>query len=171
MTEMRSRPDLVGEHNWAGPVDPSVGRERLLSTLRGDPLDQVEGLRVVELNDGTPIGDMSWRTERWGPSSRSACPAFGIALLPTFRGIGLGTEAQMRMVDFLFTAFDVHRVQTDTASDNLAEQRSLEKAGLRREGVVREAEYRNGRYYDHILFSILRHEWDETKRAFDAAVM
>jgi aminoglycoside 6'-N-acetyltransferase len=54
-------------------------------------------------------------------------------------------------------------VQSDTAGDNAAEQRSLEKAGMTREGVVREAEWRNGRYHDHILYSILRSEWESAQ--------
>jgi aminoglycoside 6'-N-acetyltransferase len=54
-------------------------------------------------------------------------------------------------------------VQSDTAGDNAAEQRSLEKAGMTREGVVREAEWRDGRYHDHILYSILRSEWESAQ--------
>ena len=117
------------------------------------------GTLVVELTDGTRVGDVSWRTERWGPSAKSACPSIGITLVPDHRGYGYGTVAKRLLIDHLFQNTAAHRVQSDTAADNPAEQRALVKAGMCEEGVVREAEYRNGAYHDHILYSILRSEW------------
>jgi RimJ/RimL family protein N-acetyltransferase len=114
---------------------------------------------VIELETGEAIGDVGWRTERWGPSEGSMCPAIGVALLPQYRGRGYGTEAQRVLVSFLFDTFGFHRIQADTVVDNPAEQRSLEKAGFTREGIVGDAELRNGKYYDHVLYSILRLEY------------
>jgi RimJ/RimL family protein N-acetyltransferase len=39
---------------------------------------------------------------------------------------------------------------------NLAEQRSLEKAGYRREGIQRGAQYRAAAYHDLVTYSRLR---------------
>jgi RimJ/RimL family protein N-acetyltransferase len=50
----------------------------------------------------------------------------------------------------------VHRVEASTDVSNLAEQRSLEKAGLRREGVTRGAQFRAGAYHDLVVFALLR---------------
>ena len=94
-----------------------------------------------------------------GPSQGSRCPALGIPLLTEFRGRGSETEAQLRLTDHLFESTPANRVQSDTAADNPAEEASLRKAGMVPEGVVRAAEYRDGAYHDHILFSILRVEW------------
>ena len=44
-----------------------------------------------------------------------------------------------------------------------AEQAALEKIGMIVEGVVRDAEFRNGAYQGHTLFSVLRSEWDECR--------
>ncbi|MDO9173446.1 MAG: GNAT family protein, partial [Actinomycetota bacterium] len=98
----------------------------------------------------------------WGPSPGSECPAIGIALLPQHRGKGYGTIAQRLLVDHLFREYGVHRVQSDTAMDNPAEQRALEKAGFTREGVVRDAEERDGEYHDHVLYGMLRTEWERS---------
>ncbi len=68
-------------------------------------------------------------------------------------------------MDHLFREYSVHRVQSDTAADNPAEQRALEKAGFTREGVVRDAEERDGRHHDHVLYGILREEWLATQPA------
>lgn len=42
------------------------------------------------------------------------------------------------------------------ADADLAEQRSLEKAGYRREGIQRGAQYRAGGYHDPIVYGRLR---------------
>lgn len=152
-----------GEHNWSGTEHDPVEIERGLRA-KFDPnglLDDLSGRLIVVVPDETPIGYVSWRPERWGPTPESGCPAFGIALLPRHRGHGQGTRAQRLLIEYLFRTTSTNRVQSDTAIDNPAEQRALEKAGMQREGVVRGAEYRNGRYHDHVVYGILRAEWSE----------
>jgi aminoglycoside 6'-N-acetyltransferase len=163
MAEMACDPELVGEHNWAG--EPRIRSEVEHDLRTRFHADGLEGTLIVELDDGTWIGDINWRTERWGPSARSKCPAFGIALLPDHRGHGYGTAAQRLLIDHLFIRDpQLERVQSDTAADNHAEQRSLEKVGMEREGVVRHAEFRDGHYHDHVLYGILRSEWEALRR-------
>jgi aminoglycoside 6'-N-acetyltransferase len=159
---MAADPVAVSEYNWGGEPRDAVKVEAELRTdFERDGLAGPDGgSMIVELNDGTRIGTVGWRTERWGPSRGSRCLAFGIALLPEFRGHGYGTNAQRELVDYLFRNTAIHRVQSDTALDNPAEQRSLRKLGMVEEGVVRQAELRDGTYHDHLLFSILRPEWE-----------
>ncbi len=164
LSEMSVDPVAVGPHNWGG-VERDLGevaaalRERIESD---GPVHPFAGQLVVELADGTPIGDVSWRPERWGPSEQSSFPTFGIELLPEFRGQGFGTTAQRLLIDHLFATTDCNRVQSDTAVDNPAEQRALEKVGMQREGVIRGAEFRDGTYHDHIVYGILRNDWPVT---------
>ena len=166
MADMAADPNLVGAHNWDG-VERTVA-EVLSNVTERFETDGFLGARastlIVALGQ-TPIGDVSWRIEQWGPTERSRCPAIGVALLPEFRGRGYGTTAQRLLVDRLFDADpNLHRVQSDTAVDNPAEQRALEKVGLISEGVVRDAEFRNGAFYDHVLYGILRSEWESARR-------
>ena len=162
IADMTSDPVAVGEHNWGGEQRDRASEEgRLRAEFERHGMHtESDGTLVVERDDGIRIGTVSWRTERWGPSLGSRCPAFGIALLPQFRGRGLGTDAQRQLIDYLFETNDAHRIQSDTAADNPAEQASLRKTGMTVEGTVRDAEYRNQTYHDHTLFSILRPEWE-----------
>lgn len=162
LAEIACDPTSTGEHNWGGePRDFATVLAELEVEYAQDGMASVAtGTLVVALKDGTRIGDVSWRTEQWGPSTRSRCPAIGINLLPSYRGQGYGTAAQRLLVDYLFQRDPLlHRVQSDTALDNPAERRSLAKVGMTEEGVVRDAEFRNGRFHDHVLFSVLRSEW------------
>jgi RimJ/RimL family protein N-acetyltransferase len=162
MAEVACDPELVGPHNWGGePRDRADVESDLRTRFDTDGLVGIgSGTLIVELDEGTRIGDVSWRTERWGPSTQSSCPAIGVTLLSEHRSRGYGTVAQQLLVDRLFERdAALHRVQSDTAVDNIAEQRALSKVGMSVEGRVRDAEYRDGRYHDHILYSILRAEW------------
>jgi RimJ/RimL family protein N-acetyltransferase len=58
----------------------------------------------------------------------------------------------------LFRLFDIERVEASTDVDNVAEQRSLEKAGYTREGIIRRAQWRAGAYHDLVGYSILRED-------------
>ncbi len=162
MVQMMTDRELVGPHNWPGSMpDPDELDQRLRHRLAVDGLISREsGRLVVELTDGRAIGDVTWRSERWGPSPKSRCLAFGIALLPQHRGHGYGTEAQRLLIGHLFDLDrELNRIQSDTAIDNLAERRSLDKIGMIEEGRIREAEFRDGQYYDHVVYGILRSEW------------
>lgn len=150
--KMVNDPDAVGAHNWSGPRH----RDEVLGRL-GDHPDGHHGELVVEA-DGEVAGTVSWRYQRWGPSEDSWCPAIGIALLPSQRGRGVGAAAQRALARHLLANLDVNRIEADTAADNIAEQRALEKAGFTREGIIRGCEWRNGRWHDHLLYSLLRHE-------------
>lgn len=113
------------------------------------------GHLVVEV-DGDPAGTVTWRETRYGPNEESRAFEIGIALLPAARGHGYGAAAQRMLADQLFATTSVHRVEASTDVENLAEQRSLEKAGFSREGVIRGAQYRHGAWHDLVGYARLR---------------
>ena len=75
---------------------------------------------------------------------------------PEARGHGFGTEAQRQLTDWLFANTTVNRVEAQTDVANVAEQRSLAKAGFRREGIARGSQFRAGGYHDLVTYSRLR---------------
>lgn len=125
----------------AAPVSPDV--------------DVPGGLTVLD-GDGQVAGEVSWRVQQWGPNAGSRCVMFGIWLRPAYRGRGVGTAAQIALVDLLFRHTTMHRLEAHTDIENIAEQRALEAAGLRREGVTRGAQWRDGAYHDGLLYAVLR---------------
>lgn len=113
---------------------------------------------VLAVVDGDEaVGSVSWRRVMTGP----VCFTWniGISLLGSAQGKGLGTAAQRALVDYLFGYTQAHRVEAHTETDNIAEQRALEKAGFTREGVVRGATFRAGRWRDMVAYSVLRTEY------------
>jgi RimJ/RimL family protein N-acetyltransferase len=114
------------------------------------------GTLAVETRDGTLIGSMSWHTVQHGPSAACRALNIGISLFPAHRGKGHGSAAQRLLADYLFSTRTIERVEASTDSDNIAEQRALEKAGFSREGTLRHAQFRAGEWRDVVLYSRLR---------------
>jgi RimJ/RimL family protein N-acetyltransferase len=119
--------------------------------------DERRGNLVCErIEDGAPVGSLSWHAVGYGPNPESQCFNIGIELLPAMRGKGYGTEAQRLLADWLFAASDVNRVEASTDVENIPEQRSLEKAGFTREGAMRGSQFRAGGHHDLYVYSRLR---------------
>jgi RimJ/RimL family protein N-acetyltransferase len=113
-------------------------------------------LIVERIDNGRPIGSISWHRVSYGPNPGSAAWNIGIMLIPEARGHGYGSEAQRLLADYLFAATEVDRVEASTDVDNVAEQRALEKAGYIREGVVRGSQERRGVKHDLVCYARLR---------------
>ena len=117
---------------------------------------EVQG-RMIVLDDGEPVGDLSWHRQGYGPNAGSIAFNIGIELAPRARGRGIGTLAQRLLTEHLFATTSVHRVEAGTDVTNVAEQRALEKAGFTREGVLRGAQYRaDGSHHDLVSYAVLR---------------
>jgi RimJ/RimL family protein N-acetyltransferase len=147
-------PEMRGTFNDFGlPARPSLREALSVGPLRGER----HGMLVVErVADGTPIGTVGWHAVRHGPNDASRAWNVGIALVPDGRGHGYGAEAQRLLAAELFATTDANRVEASTDVDNIAEQRSLEKAGFVREGIQRGAQFRAGAYRDLVTYSRLR---------------
>jgi GNAT superfamily N-acetyltransferase len=125
MVRIHERPE-VAEALGAGWAHHSRVRQP------GGRLGRRHGDRHHELE-----GDPPWRVA-------GCCFEIGAALLPEYRGQGLGTVAQQLLVDYLFRFTTVHRLEAGTDADNLAEQKVLERIGFTREGVLRQVAFRDG---------------------------
>lgn len=153
----------VGEHNWPGAQDPDEYLESARRRLERDGwIGPLDGQLVIEVRtEGggyTPAGTVGWHPRRWGPQPESTALVLGFAIQPEFRGRGVGLAAHRLIVQLLFDATGVNRIEADTAVDNPAELRCLDRAGFRLEGTIRGAELRSGHYIDHHLFAVLRED-------------
>ena len=142
------------EFNDFGQEPQAVPRDVLANgPLRNDH----NGVLIIErIEDLEPIGTVGWHKVNYGPGPKSEAWNFGIELRPEARGQGLGTEAQRLRAEFLFATYELNRVEASTDVENLAEQRSLEKAGFTREGIQRGSQFRAGAYHDLVTYSRLR---------------
>jgi RimJ/RimL family protein N-acetyltransferase len=146
-----TEPGLIGL-DWTGFKDPQAPARRFaedsfLGAESGRLMVEVEPRQVAAGFVGWSLRDFGGPTKHW---------EIGIALLPEWRGQGIGWRAQAMLCDYLFTHTPLQRIQAGTHPENIAEQKSLVKAGFQLEGVVRACEFRDGRWCDGYLYSRLR---------------
>jgi RimJ/RimL family protein N-acetyltransferase len=147
--------EAAGEFGWFGPQPTYPLKER---TEANENITEERGTLAVVDDDGTLIGDVSWHRVDHAPPPHGWCWNIGVWIHPDARGKGHGTQAQRALVECLFASTPFERIEASTEADNIAEQRSLEKAGFQREGVTRRGSFRDGAYRDMVVYSILRDE-------------
>jgi ribosomal-protein-alanine N-acetyltransferase len=92
-----------------------------------------------------------------------ASAEWGFALGSAFWGTGVFHEGARAVVDFAFGVVGVHRLEARSIATNGRGNAALRKMGAQQEGLLRRSFLRNGRYYDQILWSMLKDDWRQTK--------
>jgi RimJ/RimL family protein N-acetyltransferase len=113
---------------------------------------------AIEKHDGTPIGyidvfDIDLEHRR--------CE---ISLMIGERaewGRGYAREALRLLLGYLFETLEMHKVTLSVFADNEAARRVYLACGFREDGVLRDDMYRDGRWHDQILMSILESEFQQ----------
>jgi diamine N-acetyltransferase len=84
---------------------------------------------------------------------------------PDLRGRGLGTEAVRLIVDYGFTAMNLHSIWLTTFEFNIAGRKAYARAGFKEVGRRRQSRYRAGRFWDEIHMDILASEFTGSRLA------
>ena len=146
----------VGEENWfegmlKRPVDEHVlGIEaRMPGGLAGE--SAIEGSELWRLIGSWAFNDIDWR-------NRSA--EFGILIGDkSYWNRGYGTEAVRLLVQHGFKTLNLNRIYLHVFENNPRAIRAYEKAGFIHEGRKRQAEYKDGKYIDVLVMSMLKDEF------------
>ncbi len=88
--------------------------------------------------------------------------SIGYWIEPALQGKGLVTQCCTVLLRHLFEDRDLHRVEIRCGTGNTRSCAIPERLGFRREGVAREAEWVNDRWVDLVVWSLLRHEWQQS---------
>src|SRR6056297_2989689 len=115
----------------------------------------IERKKDDEYLGGVGINEIDWKN--------SYCE-IGIFLAEDYCGQGYGTDALKVLIDFIFNEMNLNKVMLSVYSFNDRAQNSYKKTGFVEEGRLREHIFRNGKYNDEIIMSILRKEWEEMKK-------
>ncbi|MGH9082177.1 MAG: GNAT family N-acetyltransferase [Acidimicrobiales bacterium] len=85
----------------------------------------------------------------------------GVVMRPELRRRGLGIEAIFGLSRYLFTGWDFRLVLLETTGRTFAHVASMEKAGIVTvEGRIRDQYYFGGRYWDGIILTHRRQQFD-----------
>lgn len=125
-------------------------------------------MAVARCRDDAVIGTIAVDVER---NLSAAC--YGANLTADAQRQRVGHEAFHLLCGFVFDDLGLHRLSMAALIGNTAVERILTSAGARRVGTVREYAFKNGRWWDFTLFSLLEHDWrarrDELAPTFSQA--
>lgn len=137
-------------------IDPPVSREMERAWIESMSRRPDQKAFMICTTDGAPIGTLDLSMINWKHFSAQV----GISIFePSCRGKGLGTEAMRLVLGYAFHTLKLNRVQLYVFKENLYAIRSYEKCGFVTEGLVRECYYKQGKFVDAYLMSILRNDW------------
>jgi len=78
-----------------------------------------------------------------------------------YRGKGYGADVMKTLMAHGFEELNLHMLFGEIFEYNKANIRLFEKCGLKRDGILRHRLYRDGRYWNSIIYSILDSEWKQ----------
>jgi RimJ/RimL family protein N-acetyltransferase len=108
---------------------------------------------VIETKEHGAIGlvmltDIDWK-------NRTAQFHSKIATSKNLRGKGYGTVATKALLKYAFEQLNLNCIYSHIIDYNIPSQKVKEKCGFRREGLLRNRIYKNGKYHDVVVWSIM----------------
>ena len=73
---------------------------------------------------------------------------------------GYGTETLKLILNYAFEELKLHRIYANVLEYNEPSRKLFVKCGFKVEGVQRQSIYKNKEFYDLIMFSILKEEYE-----------
>ena len=158
----RSDPEVARYQSWSPPYSLDEARAFLDEMKDAQPgtCGTWYQLAVERLEQPGLIGDCAFQV--LPEDERQA--QIGYTFAQAFQGKGFATEAVGRLLDFLFSEYQLHRVTATCDAENVASARLLERLGMRREGHFIENIWFKGAWGDEYLYAILAEEWEERRK-------
>ena len=124
---------------------PSSGEERRMSYQL-----------AVCLKTGELIGTCGVRIE--APDHQQA--SFGCAIARDYWGKGYAIEAAHGIINFGFSSLPIRRIYAETISENTRARALAARIGMRLEGELKYHKFFRGRWWNTVIYAILKDEWD-----------
>lgn len=139
------------------PISQAVEENWFENMLKRPREEQPLGIEIKEGDGWELIGncgvfDINWR-------SRSAEVGLFIGEKSCWNK-GYGTEVMQVLLRHGFETLNLNRIFLRVDADNSGGIRAYEKAGFIHEARLRQADFRDGKYRDELIMSVLRSEWN-----------
>lgn len=151
----RSRPEVCRYQNWEPrSLDDAVEFIAGLASAEFDTPGTWFQFGIRLRDSGQLIGDLGVHFSEDGLQAE-----IGFTLSPASQGRGLGTEAVIGVLDYLFQRMGKHRVSASVDPRNQPSLRLVQRVGMRQEAHFRESLLFKGEWTDDLVFAVLDSEW------------
>jgi RimJ/RimL family protein N-acetyltransferase len=148
------------------------GNKRFVSSARDQKW--IEDLIYSDYKDRIYVAICEKETEKMiGYTSISdidhinkSCFWSGIKIHPDFNGKGYGTKTVLLTLKYVFEELNMERCTGQCLEDHVVAKKLMEKAGFKVEALQRHAVFKNGKYRNQFILSILREEYPNIKETF-----
>lgn len=96
-----------------------------------------------------------------------SCCWFGVKLHPDYNGKGMGTESALLLMKYVFEELSMERYEGICIEEHTITKKLFKKIGFKVEGILRNSVFKNGKYHNQILHSILKSEYPSVKQKFE----
>lgn len=107
------------------------------------------------------IGNVSLQNINWVNRSAEIAIIIGNK---NYWNRGIGSEAYGLLIDYGFNTLNLNRISSGQTTANKGMIRVCEKSGMKKEGTLREVLFKEGRYLDAAVYSILKKEYSKIKQ-------
>lgn len=150
------------EPSWsADALTRAAFRRRLTHYATDWRTDQGYSFLLFRLADDVLLGGIGISNVRRGVAETGS---LGYWIGAPHARQGCMSEGLQLTLAFAFQRVRLHRLEAACLPHNLPSRRLLLKSGFREEGQAREYLCIDGRWQDHVLFGLLRQEWEAQSR-------
>nr|WP_245747491.1 GNAT family protein [Anaerobacillus alkalidiazotrophicus] len=116
-----------------------------------------KSLNTVILFKGEIVGVAGYNNINW--ANRTAY--IGYWLGEGFQGNGIMTKVAKALTDYALHDLKLNKVEIRAAVGNKKSRTIPERLNFVNEGTIRQAEWLYDRYVDHVVYGVLKEEWNK----------
>jgi RimJ/RimL family protein N-acetyltransferase len=154
LTRFASDLEMRGDFSITRLTSPEIVRKRFQET--GFSEDRSEKFLISDEHSAV-IGDVVHFLAKPYATTRE----LGWVIYdPVHRQQGYATEAVMALINYLFEAYPIYRLECAVDLTNVPSLRLAERCGFLREGIRRGSLFIKGKYIDDAVFGLIRPDWE-----------
>jgi ribosomal-protein-serine acetyltransferase len=106
------------------------------------------------------IGNISLHAINWNTNMTS----IGYWISSEYQDLGIMTTCCRELLKYGFEILGLNKIEIRARTDNEKSRAIPIRLGFKEEGILRQVDYNNDRYYDHVVYGMLKNEWKEFLR-------
>jgi len=143
---------------WLPWVNSTNNSEIISSFIKGiqDQYVSNDGFKALIMYNGKCAGLIGYHNIDWDRK----CTTIGYWLGESFQGKKIMTNSLEVFIEYAFNTMRLNKIEIPIAEGNFKSRVLPKKFSFKEEGIIRDAEWLNDTYVNHVMYGLLRAEWN-----------